>query len=266
MPWWLLAIAFYLAETYVAHLHFRKQAHTLSASEIGLVFGLFFASPLALLAAQTAGAGVALAVHRRQKPVKFAFNLAELSLCAGLAVLDLPVVRRPGDSGRGRGASPCSRLRAHAVGLLLVSAVIAVAEGRFSAPQLPRTLATSLVGVLATTCLGLLGVELINNDPRATPADPPRGGVRARVPRLHAAAGGPRAPRVPLRVDARDAGRAGVRPGGRRAAGGRPQAAPGRLRGDPAVLPDAGGARAAQRERPHRPDAHASARAHAGGR
>jgi hypothetical protein len=43
LAWWQLAPAFYLAEVFAVHLHFRKQAHTLSLSEVGLAFGLFFA-------------------------------------------------------------------------------------------------------------------------------------------------------------------------------------------------------------------------------
>ena len=54
---------------------------------------------------------------------------------------------------------------AHVLGILLVSAVIAVAEKRVSAPQLPQTLLISLVGAFATTCLGLAAVVLINRDP-----------------------------------------------------------------------------------------------------
>jgi diguanylate cyclase (GGDEF)-like protein len=169
LPWWALAIAFYLAETFVAHLHFRKQAHTLSASEIGLVLGLFFATPAALLVAQMTGAGLALAVNRRQKPIKFAFNMAEIPLCTGLAVLVFRSFYQPGQTGATAWAlALIAAAAAHVAGVLLVSSVIAVAEGRFSAPQLPRTLVTSLVGVTATTCLGLLAVELISSDPRAT--------------------------------------------------------------------------------------------------
>ncbi|HEV8179115.1 MAG TPA: hypothetical protein VGP54_02295, partial [Gaiellaceae bacterium] len=44
LAWWALALAFYLAEVFVVHLQFRKQAHTLSLTEIGLVLGLLLAS------------------------------------------------------------------------------------------------------------------------------------------------------------------------------------------------------------------------------
>ena len=87
LAWWGIALAFYVAEAWPVHVHFRKQAHTLSVTEIGLVFGLFFASPVALLAGQLVGAGLALSVHRRQRPIKLAFNLAEQSLCTGIALL-----------------------------------------------------------------------------------------------------------------------------------------------------------------------------------
>jgi ABC-type phosphate/phosphonate transport system permease subunit len=69
VTWWQLAGAFYLAEVFAVHLHFRKQAHTISLTEVGLVLGLFFASPLSLLVAQVVGAAAALALHRRQRPV-----------------------------------------------------------------------------------------------------------------------------------------------------------------------------------------------------
>ncbi len=168
MPWWGLAAAFGLSEAYVVHLHLRKEAHTLSASEIALVLGLFLASPAGLLAGQVVGAGVALSLHRRQKPVKLVFNLAQMSLCSGIALLIFRSVVQAGDHGpRTWTIALLAAAVEHTTGLLLVSTVIAVAERRLKAPQLPRTLAVSLVGALAATCLGLLGIELLESDPWA---------------------------------------------------------------------------------------------------
>ena len=48
LSWWALALAFYFAEVFVVHLQFRKQAHTLSLTEIGLTLGLLLAAPMAL--------------------------------------------------------------------------------------------------------------------------------------------------------------------------------------------------------------------------
>ena len=168
LPWWALAIVFYLAETWVVHLQFRKQAHTLSLIEVGLVFGLFFASPAALLTAQVVGSALALSLHRRQKPVKFAFNLAELSLCTGIAFAIFHSLGGVGGTNEHSWlAALLAAAGAHTVGIFLVFFVIAVAEGTLTAPQLPRTFAISLVGVLATACVGLVGVELATSEPVA---------------------------------------------------------------------------------------------------
>src|SRR6266571_973235 len=77
LPWWTLALVFLLAEARVVHLHYRTEAHSLSLSELGLVLGLFFVSPSGLLLAQLCGAGVAVVVLRRQRPLKAIFNLAQ---------------------------------------------------------------------------------------------------------------------------------------------------------------------------------------------
>ncbi len=166
LTWWQLAPAFYLAEVFVVHMQFRKQAHTLSLSEVGLALGLFFASPANLLAAHVVGAAAALVINRRQRAIKLAFNLAELPLCTGVAVFVFQSLAPTGEAGpRVWAVTMVAAAAAHVLGILLVSAVIAVAEKRVSAPQLPQTLLISLVGAFATTCLGLAAVVLINRDP-----------------------------------------------------------------------------------------------------
>jgi diguanylate cyclase (GGDEF)-like protein len=168
LPWPVVAAAFYLAETYVVHLQFRKQAHTLSASEIGLTIGLFCVSPLGLLAAQVVGAGIAIVVHRRQRAIKLWFNLAELSLACGLGLLVFRALVDTGAVGTSTWAAALLAAGvAHTTGVLLVTMVIAVAEGRLAAPQVGRTLVVSLVGALSASCLGLLVVELLVQDPPA---------------------------------------------------------------------------------------------------
>ncbi len=166
LPWWGIAAAFYIAEAGPVHVHFRKQAHTLSVTEIGLVFGLFFATPAALFAGQIAGAGLALAVNRRQRPVKLAFNIAEQSLCTGMALVVFDALAG-GGGGRLWLAALVAVGGAHVVGVMLVSAVIAVAERtRLLVHQVLDTLGLSLAGSLATACLALVGVSLEESDPR----------------------------------------------------------------------------------------------------
>src|SRR3954468_22156487 len=69
LPWYVLAGLFYLAEAFVIHLHFRREAHTLSLNEFGLVLGLIFVSPERLILAQLLGGFAALFLHRRQRPI-----------------------------------------------------------------------------------------------------------------------------------------------------------------------------------------------------
>jgi diguanylate cyclase (GGDEF)-like protein len=168
LAWWELAVVFYLAEVFVVHLHFRKQAHTLSLTEIGLVLGLFLATPANLLVAQAAGTALALALNRRQRPLKLAFNVIELPLCTGIAVLLFRSLTEHGDSSpRIWAVALVAAAVAHAVGVVLVSLIIAVAERRFVAPQLGRTLVTSLVAAVATASLALAAVELVARRPLA---------------------------------------------------------------------------------------------------
>ncbi|MGH2729769.1 MAG: hypothetical protein ACRDJI_04090, partial [Actinomycetota bacterium] len=80
ISWWGLAISFFLTEVYVVHLQFRRDAHSVSLSEIPLVLGLFFATPEALILGQVVGAAVALGLHRRQSLLKLLFNTSHLFL------------------------------------------------------------------------------------------------------------------------------------------------------------------------------------------
>jgi len=166
LPWWGIALAYYVAEAWPVHVHFRKQTHTLSMTEIGLVFGLFFATPIALFAGLIVGAGLALAVNRRQRPVKFAFNIAEQSLCTGIALVVFRALATRGGGGWLWVAALVAVSIAHIVGVVLVSAVIAIAErARLVFRQVQKTLGLSLGGSLATTCLALVGVALAESRP-----------------------------------------------------------------------------------------------------
>src|SRR5207302_3122523 len=82
LPWYLLAGLFYLAEANVVHLHFRREAHSISFSEIPMVLGLFFVRPQMIVLAVLVGSAAALLIHRRQRPLKLAFNLATFGMNA----------------------------------------------------------------------------------------------------------------------------------------------------------------------------------------
>jgi diguanylate cyclase (GGDEF)-like protein len=170
LAWYWLALGFYLAEVLVVHLQFRKQAHTISLTEIGLALGLLLGAPSALLIGQLAGTLVALVVNRRRSQLrqlaKFVFNLAELPLCSGIALLVFRSLASPGASAPHLWVLVLVACAvAHVVGILLVSTVIAIAEERLQAPQLGRTLVTSTLGAVATGSLGLAVVTLLEVRP-----------------------------------------------------------------------------------------------------
>ena len=83
-----LLVAFVLTEAYVVHINVGKHAHSFSFSDVPTAVGLFLLPPAGLLSAKLVGAAVSLLLVRRQRPVKLAFNLAQLALgtTAGLVV------------------------------------------------------------------------------------------------------------------------------------------------------------------------------------
>src|SRR3954451_12439301 len=44
LPWWVIAVAWAVAEACVVHLQFRRSAHSFSLADLPFVFGLLFAS------------------------------------------------------------------------------------------------------------------------------------------------------------------------------------------------------------------------------
>ena len=60
-----------------------------------MVFGLLFANPLVLLLGQIVGSASALVIHRRQRPVKLAFNIRQLALQTIVAVAVFQAINNP---------------------------------------------------------------------------------------------------------------------------------------------------------------------------
>jgi diguanylate cyclase (GGDEF)-like protein len=87
-PWlWALLALFAGCEFIVLHVEIGKNAYSLSFSEIPFTLALFFAPPASLVVARLVGGGLALAVGRRQRPLKLAFNLSTWLMECTLALL-----------------------------------------------------------------------------------------------------------------------------------------------------------------------------------
>ena len=161
VPWLALAAGFLLAEVAVVHYDFRSETHSFSLSELPLVFGLLFVAPADLVTAHVAGAAVALVVHRRQKGVKLAFNLAEFALGTCLAVLTFAVVRdaSPLPSADDWPAAMVAAVVSSAMATLAIFCAIALTEGRADVSRLPEQLTLALLATVGGASLALLGAE-----------------------------------------------------------------------------------------------------------
>ena len=87
LPWPILAVGFFLADLKVIEVHFRRETHAFSLSEMPAVIGLFFVPPEQYLLALLLGSAAALLITSRQSAVKTAFNLANYVLVAVVAII-----------------------------------------------------------------------------------------------------------------------------------------------------------------------------------
>jgi signal transduction histidine kinase len=169
IPWWGMALAFYVAEICVVHLQFKREAYHFSLAEIPLVMGLFLASPPDLVLGQVLGALLALGVHRRQSPIKLVFNVAHYGLEASLAAIifhDILSVASAFDP-TGWALAYGATMVGVVVGTAAVVGAISLSEGKLRLDTAWASLpyATAITGT--NTSIALLGVVIIWAQPSA---------------------------------------------------------------------------------------------------
>lgn len=169
MPWWSIAILFFLAELCIVHVHYRRNAHSFSMSELPLLLALIFASPLALLAGHVVGSTVGL-LKRRQSPLKIAFNVSQFTLSASLAILTFDAL-----TGSATDLGPRAWLAAAAAALVYdatnvtcVSVAISLSEGRPQFARIHLVLSMAMLGGLTNVSLGLVAATVLRYEPTAT--------------------------------------------------------------------------------------------------
>src|SRR5579864_4808171 len=158
LHWWSLGLLFLVAEVSVLHLYFGRDAHTVSLSEVPLVLGLLFATPGDLIVAQIVGAAVALAVHRRQPLHKLAFNLSNLGLSTGIAVLVFRAVlgTHQATTAIGWGAVMAGATAGSGAGALLIAMAMAATRRGVTPLVGLRIVRDAIVGTVAITSFGLV--------------------------------------------------------------------------------------------------------------
>jgi diguanylate cyclase (GGDEF)-like protein len=169
IPWWLLAAAFYLAEAKVVHIHIGQSAHSFSMSEVPLVIGLFLVQPAGFIAARVLGSGVALVLHRKQRSVKLAFNLA-LFLIGGVAAVSVVHLAAPTETSFGPRlwvAGLAATGLENLIGVLAVVTAISVAEGTPQYRRIPEMIRIGTLVSLTNASLAMTAVIVFWLEPRA---------------------------------------------------------------------------------------------------
>jgi diguanylate cyclase (GGDEF)-like protein len=131
LPWWAVTCGYLLTESFVLHIQVRRDAHTISLSEIPLVLGLFMAAPQDLLLGRVVASAVVFVVVRRVGPVKSVFNVALglAEVAVAVAVFRL-IATVPGTTGPITWAAAYGgAFAAAALSAVAVGAVIALHEG-----------------------------------------------------------------------------------------------------------------------------------------
>jgi len=95
IPWPLAALGFYLGEINVVEVHFLRERHSFSLSELPGIVGLFFLAPTDYLVACIVGTGLALLWDREQSSLKRAFNLAQFELATTVALTIFHAIATP---------------------------------------------------------------------------------------------------------------------------------------------------------------------------
>jgi diguanylate cyclase (GGDEF)-like protein len=171
LPWWLVALAFAVAERCVVHVHFRRGAHSFSLGDIPLVFGLLFCTAEGVVAACLVGSAVVLLLDRRLPPIKFIFNVAQFALATCIAVLVVHALA-PASGAVGPQMWIATLLATQAAGVVtvvLIAAAISLSEGPVKLKTIGLMFSMDLVVTMSNTSLGLCGAVLTADDPRALP-------------------------------------------------------------------------------------------------
>ncbi len=173
IAWPIAAIAFYLGEVNVVVIHFLRERHSFSLSELPGVVGLFLLTPSDYVLAYLIGAGLALLMERQQPTIKRLYNLAQFGVCAVVAQTVFHAIADPRHLAA-VGSHPEARdwLAAFAssgataiLGALLVAAVISLSGGAPQFKKLPEMIRFSGMVAMANTSLALLTVMVVWVDP-----------------------------------------------------------------------------------------------------
>jgi diguanylate cyclase (GGDEF)-like protein len=164
-PWWVMAAGFALTESAVLHVQTRREAQTVSISELPLVVGLFLAEPADLVIGRLVGSLVVLLLVRRSSPLKTVFNTAlfAMEVLVAVSLFHLLAGDATAVDPRHWGAALAAVLAANAVGAVALGLVIGVYEGGTSLRSLASDVVVSQLYAPAVVVLGLVAVICLDS-------------------------------------------------------------------------------------------------------
>jgi len=165
IPWLVLAAAFAFCLATSVHFEVRRQAHGVQLSQLPLVLGFFFYSPMALVAAATVGT-VIVQANRRLPLVKAAFNI---SMIAFSTAVDVALFRWLAPHGASVSPSVwpatfASTLADDLIAALAIAFVIGIVEKQWSLASVGKVLQFAFLINVVTTSLALVAVTSLSRE------------------------------------------------------------------------------------------------------
>ena len=169
IPWPLAALAFFLGETNVVEVHFLRERHSFSLSELPGIAACSSCRRPSTSRACVLGTGLALLADRNQSSVRRAFNLAQFGLAAVVALTIFHAIATPV-----RAPGPREWLAAFAAAgvtsaleATLVATAISLSGGAPQFRLLPQMLSFSEMVAMANASLATLAVMVLWVDLRS---------------------------------------------------------------------------------------------------
>lgn len=167
MPWWALLLGFSAAQLMAFNVEMRRQSHLVTFTELPLVLGLVFQSPMVVLGTRVLGSLLVVAIHNRASLLKLIFNAASFTLDAAIAI----AIYRA-SVGTGLPSRPihwitlgAAVIVASLISTLVVTVVIAMNDGSARRLLMAPLLRTQALLVLTMAALGVLVAETAVNFP-----------------------------------------------------------------------------------------------------
>jgi diguanylate cyclase (GGDEF)-like protein len=169
LPWEVLAAGFFVAEWKVIQVHFRRETHAFSMSEVPVVAGLFLVDPHLYVLAAVVGSGAALLFGGARSPLRILYNLCHFAFVGvlTLAIFQLITDHAAPPSLVDWVAALAATATSSVVSAILIATVITASGGAPQFQKLPEMIRFSELLAISNTCIALLAITVVWTDPAA---------------------------------------------------------------------------------------------------